>query len=317
MIYLIYGDQEMLVNKMSDKIAKEALTNISEFNYVILDASKNTNHEINDELNSLPFGDDHKVVCLSNCYFLTNNNSECSCDNSVIDTYIENETEGVIFIVSVVSNKLDEKRNIVKKLKSHSKVVEVNSLNKKELPRIVKQMFAQRKCEITDSALEELLSRLDNDMYQISNEVDKLATYSNKIHLEDIKALTPRKLEDNIFDMIDALFRKDSNKAFFIYNDLKNLGNEAISIISIISSQVRFLYQILVLSNKGYNESNIANELSVHPYRVKMGLEKVRRYQEYELEDLLDSLSKLDIQIKTGDIDRFVGLELFILSMTN
>ena len=58
MIYLIYGDQEMLVNKMSDKIAKEALTNISEFNYVILDASKNTNHEINDELNSLPFGDD-------------------------------------------------------------------------------------------------------------------------------------------------------------------------------------------------------------------------------------------------------------------
>ena len=48
-----------------------------------------------------------------------------------------------------------------------------------------------------------------------------------------------------------------------------------------------------------------------------MGLEKVRGYGEYELEDLLEKLSKLDIQIKTGDIDRFVGLELFILSMTN
>ena len=178
-------------------------------------------------------------------------------------------------------------------------------------------MFSQRKTEISDSALEELLSRLDNDMYQISNEVDKLSTFSNKIHLDDIKALTPKKLEDNVFDMIDAMYKKDSNKAFSIYNDLKNLGNEPIGLVSIIASQVRFLYQVLVLSNKGYGESNIANELSVHPYRVKMGLEKVRGYSDYELEDFLDRLSKLDIQIKTGDIDRFIGLELFILSIAN
>jgi len=317
MIYLVYGDQAMLVNKMVDKLAKDTLKDVNEFNYVILDATKNISDELNDELNLLPFGDDKKVVSLINSYFLTANNVECLIQSSDLEKYINNETEGITLIISVVNAKLDEKRNIVKKLKSLTKVIEVNSLNKKEMPKVVKQMFEKRKVEITDSALEELVSRLDVDMYQISNEVDKLATYSNKIHLDDIKALTPRKLEDNIFDMIDALFKKNTNKAFVIYNDLKNLGNEAISIISIISTQVRFLYQILVLSNKGYGESNIANELSVHPYRVKMGLEKVRRYEEYELEGLLDKLSKLDLQIKTGDIDRFVGLELFILSMTN
>ena len=317
MIYLVYGDQELLVNKMLNKIAKDTLSDIDEFNYVILDASKVTNKEVDDELNSLPFISDNKVVSLTNCYFLTNSNNECLSDASLIEKYIENETDGITFIISVVSNKLDEKRTIVKKLRSKVKVVEVNSLSKKELPLVVKQMFSQRKAEISDSALEELLSRLDNDMYQISNEVDKLTTYTNKIHLDDIKALTPRKLEDNIFDMIDAMFKKNINKAFSIYNDLKNLGNEAVGLVSIIASQVRFLYQILVLSNKGYSESNIANELSVHPYRVKMGLEKVRGYSDYELEEFLSKLSNLDIQIKTGDIDRFVGLELFILSMVN
>lgn len=317
MIYLVYGDQELLVNKMLNKIAKDTLSDIDEFNYVILDASKVTNKEVDDELNSLPFISDNKVVSLTNCYFLTNSNNECLSDASLIEKYIENETDGITFIISVVSNKLDEKRTIVKKLRSKVKVVEVNSLSKKELPLVVKQMFSQRKAEISDSALEELLSRLDNDMYQISNEVDKLTTYTNKIHLDDIKALTPRKLEDNVFDMIDAMFKKNINKAFSIYNDLKNLGNEAVGLVSIIASQVRFLYQILVLSNKGYSESNIANELSVHPYRVKMGLEKVRGYSDYELEEFLSKLSNLDIQIKTGDIDRFVGLELFILSMVN
>ena len=317
MIYLVYGDQGMLVNKMIDKLAKDTLKEISEFNYVSVDASKNSVGEIMDELSSLPFGDDKKVVSITNCYFLTALNLECLIEANDIEKYVGNETDGVTLILSVVHNKLDEKRNVVKKIKSSSKVMEVNSLNKKDFPRVVKQMFEKKKVEITDSALDELVSRLDMDMYLVSNEVDKLATYSNKIHLEDVKALTPRRMEDNVFDLIDALFKKNTNKAFMIYNDLKNLGNEAIAIISIISTQVRFLYQVLVLSNKGYGESSIANELSVHPYRVKMGLEKVRGYMEYELEGLLDNLAKLDLQIKTGDIDRFVGLELFILSMTN
>ena len=42
MIYLVYGDQAMLVNKMVDKLAKDTLKDINEFNYVSLDAIKNT-----------------------------------------------------------------------------------------------------------------------------------------------------------------------------------------------------------------------------------------------------------------------------------
>lgn len=317
MIYLVYGEQELLVNKMIDKIAKDTLSSIDEFNYVVLDAYKHDALQVVSELESFCFSSDKKVVVLTNSYFLTNNNSEGPYEYELIENYLENQTEGTTFVISVNSAKLDEKRNIVKAIRKIAKVVEVDSINKKDLPKIVKQMFTKRNVEITDDALHELLSRLDLDMYQISNEVDKLSTYSNKIYLHDIEALTPKKLDDNIFDMIDAMFKKNSNKAFRIYNDLKSLGNEPVSLVSIIATQVRFLYQILVLSNKGYNEANIANELSAHPYRVKMGMEKVRNYSEYELEDMLDELSKLDIQIKTGDIDRFVGLELFILKMSN
>lgn len=317
MIYLVYGEQELLVNKMIDKIAKDTLKDIDEFNYIVLDAYKNDASYVINELESFCFSSDKKVVSLTNSYFLTNNNTQGPYESELIEKYLENETQDTTFIISVSATKLDEKRTLVKSLRKVAKVVEVDGVNKKDLPKIVKQMFTKRNVEITDDALHELLSRVDIDMYQISNEVDKLSTYSNKIYLHDVEALTPKKMDDNIFDMIDAMFKKNSNKAFRIYNDLKSLGNEPVSLVSIIATQVRFLYQILVLSNKGYNESNIANELSAHPFRVRMGMEKVRHYSEYELEELLDELSKLDIQIKTGDIDRFVGLELFILKMSN
>jgi DNA polymerase-3 subunit delta len=317
MIYLVYGEQELLVNKMIDKIAKDTLKDIDEFNYIVLDAYKNDASYVINELESFCFSSDKKVVSLTNSYFLTNNNTQGPYESELIEKYLENETQDTTFIISVSATKLDEKRTLVKSLRKVAKVVEVDGVNKKDLPKIVKQMFTKRNVEITDDALHELLSRVDIDMYQISNEVDKLSTYSNKIYLHDVEALTPKKLDDNIFDMIDAMFKKNPNKAFAIYQDLRNLGNEAVGLVSIIASQVRFLYQVLVLSEKGYSESNIANELSVHPFRVKMGLEKVRNYSAYEFEDFLNRLSTLDIQIKTGDIDRFVGLELFILSIAN
>ena len=70
----------------------------------------------------------------------------------------------------------------------------------------------------------------------------------------------------------------------------------------------------MVLKDKGYSESNIANELSCHPYRVKLALEKIYSLNKIDLKLLLEELSELDIKIKSGDIDRFVGFELFLLS---
>jgi DNA polymerase-3 subunit delta len=74
MIYLVYGEQELLVNKMIDKIAKDTLKDIDEFNYIVLDAYKNDASYVINELESFCFSSDKKVVSLTNSYFLTNNN---------------------------------------------------------------------------------------------------------------------------------------------------------------------------------------------------------------------------------------------------
>ena len=136
MIYLVYGEQELLVNKMIDKIAKDTLSNIDEFNYVVLDAYKHDALQVVSELESFCFSSDKKVVVLTNSYFLTNNNSEGPYEYELIENYLENQTEGTTFVISVNSAKLDEKRNIVKGIRKTAKVVEVDSINKKDLPKI-------------------------------------------------------------------------------------------------------------------------------------------------------------------------------------
>ena len=316
MIYLVFGEQELMVNRLVDKLARETLKVIDDFNLVYFDAYKTPLYEIVNDAYTLPFMSDKKVVVIKNAYFLTTESPKLGFEQSFneLEEYLENQNEGVTLIFSVASPKLDDRKALVKKVKEKSKIYALDSVNKKDLPRVVRQMFDKRGLSITNEALNEFINRCGDNMYLITNEIEKLGCYKKDLDLKDIVLMTPKKLEDNVFEMIDAIFNKKDAEVFKIYYDLKSNNSEPITLISLIASQVRFLYQVMVLKDKGYSESNIANELSCHPYRAKIALEKVYRLNKMDLTCMLEDLSALDIKIKSGEIDRFVGFELFLLN---
>lgn len=316
MMYLVFGEQELLVNKMIDKLAKSELDVIDDFNLVTFDGCKTPLYEIVNDASTLPFMADKKVVVVKNCYFLTTESPKLEFEQSFneLEEYLENQNEGTVVIFSVIASKLDDRKSLVKKIKEKSKIYAVDNVNKKDLPRIVKQMFEKQGMSITGDALNEFLSRCGDDMYLINGEIEKLSCYKKEIDIKDIDLMVAKKIEDNVFEMIDAIFAKKLDKVFRIYYDLKINNNEPLTLISLIASQVRFLYQVMVLKDKGYSENNIANELSCHPYRAKLALEKVYHLNKMDLTNLLEELSSLDIKIKSGEIDRFVGFELFLLN---
>ncbi len=316
MMYLVFGEQELLVNKMIDKLAKSELGEIDEFNLVSFDAYKSPLYEIVNDASTVPFMADKKVVVVKNSYFLTTENPKLEFEQSFneLEEYLDNQNTSVVVIFSVVTSKLDDKKPLVKKIKEKSKIYALDNVSKKDLPRVVKQMFDKQGMTITNDALTEFLSRCGDDMYLINCEIEKLSCYKKEIDIKDIELMVAKKIEDNVFEMIDAIFSKKLDKVFKLYYDLKMNNNEPLTLISLIASQVRFLYQVMFLKDKGYSENNIANELSCHPYRARVALEKVYRLNKMDLTDILEELSALDIKIKSGQIDRFVGFELFLLN---
>ena len=62
----------------------------------------------------------------------------------------------------------------------------------------------------------------------------------------------------------------------------------------------------------GYNQIDMANVIKEHPYRVKLALSS--DYTEKELINNIKKLYKLDYDIKTGNIDKNFGFELFLLN---
>ena len=107
--------------------------------------------------------------------------------------------------------------------------------------------------------------------------------------------------------------KKDFDKIFGVYNDLITIGEDEIKILSLISNQFILVYQCKLLDESNCDQKAIANLLNVHPYRVKLALET--DYMTYELKNIIKKLHDLDFKIKSGKIDKKVGLKNFFINL--
>ena len=124
-----------------------------------------------------------------------------------------------------------------------------------------------------------------------------------------------KNIEDDIFKLTDAIGERNKIKVLNIYNDLIDNGNDPIYIIGAIGSQFRLYKQDRDLVKINYKDNEIKTILDIHPYRVKLAREKLNYFSEEFVNNILIKLYELDLEIKSKNTDKFVILELFLLSM--
>ena len=100
-----------------------------------------------------------------------------------------------------------------------------------------------------------------------------------------------------------------------IYSEMIKQGEEPIKIIALLASKFRLMYQAVELTKSGCSQQDIASTLGVHIYPVKLAIQAGMKYNMKLVLDYLNKLSDLDINIKTGQIEPILGLELFILDV--
>ena len=83
-----------------------------------------------------------------------------------------------------------------------------------------------------------------NNLYIITSELDKLFIYKDNkvITKDDIKVVTSRIINTNIFDLIDSIVRKNIDKALELYDDLLVVNEEEIKLIVTLANQFRLIW---------------------------------------------------------------------------
>ena len=317
MLYLLFGPQGMILEKQCKKIIKDNLEVIDDFHVIKFMADEVTIQDIVFEADQTSLTGERKAIIVYHPYFLSTSKTkekiESLQDYKVLMEYLESPNTFTDLIFVLEADKLNERSEIVKLLKVKAKVIEAKEITKEEWPRFIQQYFQKLNVSIDPDATSELALRVEGDAMRFVNEAKKLALYTDHITYDDIQTMIARHLEENAFLIYDCLLKKDKSKAISIYRDLLVEGSEPVQLVGMLANQFRLLSEVSYLSTQYSSNNEIARILGVHEYRVKLSRDHLRRITYKKILKKIDELYQLDLDIKSGVVDRFFAFEMFLI----
>lgn len=315
MIHLLISEPSLLLNATINKIVQETLKEKNEFNFVSLDFLSSSLEDILENLQSSSLFDGKKIIIVKNPYFFVDAKTKLPFNNdlSLFENYLYNPNENCEFIIICPKKYYNPKNKYFTIIQS---IGEVNNLlieNLEDRKAYALELLKQANLEIENKALDLLVSRC-LEITQLEKEIAKLILYNQKIDENVIETMVSEPLEDNVFELSNALLKKDSKKVMKVYTDLKKQKVEPIQLISMLSNQLRLLIEVSILKDKYRYDEDLAKILNVHPYRIKLARENTRKFTLTQIKKMLIDLAQLDIDIKKGSKDRYIDFEIFLAS---
>jgi DNA polymerase-3 subunit delta len=165
-------------------------------------------------------------------------------------------------------------------------------------------------------AVEELLRRVGPDMGTLAAEADKLCLHAGaggRITAEAVRQLVPVSVEQSVFRLTEEIAALRADRAIALFRELLKRREEPIALTALLVRQFRNMLHVKELGRQGVPPQRMAGELGLHPYAVKVLSEQARRFSTERLVRILERLAELDHEMKTGRIDKALGVELFLL----
>ena len=171
--------------------------------------------------------------------------------------------------------------------------------------------------KIASDVIRYLVINTGEDISHITNELDKLMALKEEekeILKSDIDLIVIKKIDSNIFDLINAIISKNKEQSLKIYQEMINYGEDVFKIFVSLSNQIRLIYQVKVL--RDLKDDEIATKLNLKNIKQVSALRyKIDKYTSSELVEYLHKLSIMDEELKLGkSIDNIV-FPTFIASL--
>lgn len=233
-------------------------------------------------------------------------------DNNLIK-YIKSPSEEVFLFISI----LNKKYKIYEDLAKYTTLIESDVLKEEEFYDFVCKRLDEISYTYTKGSIEELVKRSNADYLLLNNNLDKLICYrldTKSIVLKDVETLTLKNTDDNAFDLIKELIKKNKSKAYDIYLSLKKNNVEDNIILSSLIYKYREMLITKKLSLAKTSYEDMAKVLNIqNPNRMYYLVKDIKNIELKEIECKLNELLDIDYKSKIGLSNIKESLELFIL----
>lgn len=316
-LYLFTGTAEIFIqNRISRIISSYDKQQVSIIKY---DMEQTSFSRVLEDACTLPFLEDLKIIILRNPTFLTTK-GEIANDAKNFIKYLKKPVETSIIIINATNITPNPSNEIYKALKNYAMIIDYSDSEEIEIKGWITRTCASRNIDIKDSAINLFLEYINSDQLRMVNELDKIMNYvgdSGVIDESVVKLLVTKDLSKEIFNLIKAIIAKDLIKTNKIYQTLAIQTKDIGGIIAMISNSFKDLLTTAKLLKAGYSQHDISRFYNVSSSRAYYIVKDAKNFRVEDLENYIIKMADLDYKIKSGKIDKNIGIELILLQLNN
>jgi DNA polymerase-3 subunit delta len=320
MIIFIYGaDAYRSTQKLEELKAKFSReVDSTGMNLITLDGAKLKFEEFNQQVKASPFLARKRMIIIKNL-ISENKSKEIQKEIvSLLDEEWKNKEDDniLIFWENISAPKTESKNALWKRLAKEKFAQEFQPLKPTQLNSWIEKEVKGRGGQIEKSAIAMLGAIVGNDLWQMSNEIEKLMNFAKgkAISSKDVENLVKAKFDDNVFNLVDALGNKNKKLALKLMSDQFSLGSNVLELLGMLIWQFRILLLIKDLQQEKPNlsQTEAAKKLGIHPFVALKSLDRARNFTLEQLKNIYNQLLEMDFKIKTSSVKPRVLFDLLI-----
>lgn len=213
----------------------------------------------------------------------------------------------------IEERKFDKRLNLYKTLKKNTDFREFNELDERGLQTWLVGEASSRGGQLQPADARVLIERAGTNQLALSNELDKLLAYDDKVTRAVINQLVEPLPQGSVFDLLDAAFAGNRQKAMQLYDDQRRQQVEAQAIMGMIAWQVHII--AVCKLNEQAGVETIAREAKLNPYVVRKSLAAAKQKNSQDVKELVHKALKLDVRLKSENIDADDAVRHFLLTI--
>lgn len=290
-IYLLEGDDAYFRMKGEDMI-KSAFMQMPELNFTVFDGETlkgNSLGALVSAVESFPFMSDKRIVKITEFH-----PSESDYENHLKKTFENFPADSILLIVNAETKKgVDLKRK---------HCIAFVDCNRSEEEAVVKWVYLTlKKAGIAASV--DVCSAVARyclcNMSRVALETEKLIDYkgSGTLTREEVDELVYKDAEYRIYEMTNAVARRDYSKFLSIQSELcRKNGDET----TLLSSLFSYFKNLLTISSSDYTDKELASVLKMKEYGVKKSREQAQSIGRKRLEEYVTQIYATVSEVKSG-----------------
>lgn len=305
--YMLAGNDEFLLSSAYNLIVKYSGMTLEDLNLIKFAEGVIDCEQVVRALDTMPVFCDKKIV-----YLDIRMSKLADIKNlKMLYDFLEKPNSSSVLIVNMGSNDIKiEDKNFC--------VVDCSRLGYNIVSLKIKQITKNAGVAISEDSCKLLFDYCLGDLAKISVEIDKLIAFvgdKKAIEMSDIKTLVTPSLEYQVFELTDALAKKNSTKVYAIINDMRAKKDEFRTLPAIIFSHFRRLFMVSL--NTDRNRLELSKLLGIKEYAVKMSMQQVGLFSKSQLKKINTMLGQIDYDLKQSNISIDNAINLIVLKILN